>query len=248
MVLQNKWDRKATRARQRKFKAKGKELPEDKQDVRSGKRQTSDNQGSSDQKDEEGVHSEKDSDDDDQNLSDGQEAGKQDDGGDVDESDEPVVASQFSRRKVQSNSWRYEADEEPQFPLSNAVADSSEIPEPEPDYVALSLNRKGELKDTNEAQATLLDHAFLQQSKLGTKYAPETYAKKSNIIKVNKQDFEEVTEKIKKQSYADAFRLRFAQKNPRTSRLPRSPVEDDQVVDDVDAFLGELSLTATHRF
>lgn len=72
---------------------------------------------------------------------------------------------------------------------------------------------------------------------------------KGNIVKVDRKDFVDVTEKIAKRNNADAFRARFeSSKSKAKKRAPRMAADDtgggdgDDDGDDLDAFLGGLEL------
>jgi hypothetical protein len=88
----------------------------------------------------------------------------------------------------------------------------------------------------------MIDEAFLNES-WGQKQKS-----KPKILKVDKKDFIDVTEKIAKQNNASAFRARF-EKNKIKSRAPKVPGGDGGDADggagegdDLDIFLGELNL------
>jgi hypothetical protein len=128
--------------------------------------------------------------------------------------------------------------------LANVSSTDTTAEEPEEDYVALTLSRKGgQIKDTKE-EAILtgaVDEAFLNES-WGQSGALRT---KGKAIKVDKRDFVDVNEKIAKRNNADAFRARF-ERNKAKTRAPQTmnaePSSDGGEEDDLDAFLGELTL------
>lgn len=103
------WDRKATRAHVRKLKVKGKEDDTKKTKVGVGK----DDSGGIVNKQEfpklPGVLDEDESDD----SEEGEEQKEGEEGG---SGDEHGGGGQFSRRKMQSNAWRYEQEEEELVP------------------------------------------------------------------------------------------------------------------------------------
>ena len=121
------------------------------------------------------------------------------------------------------------------------------------DYVALTLAKKGaQWVDPQEEKIRTgaVDEAFLKAS-----WAPartkqpllSELPKKGNIIKVDRKDFVDVTEKIAKRNNAESFRARFeSNKSKAKKRAPRLAADDagggGEEGDDLDAFLGELEL------
>ena len=158
------------------------------------------------------------------------------------EEDEDEPRSTFSKRKVASNAWRYEATETPDLPFSSSSAahPHDPPPEPEPDYVSLTLAHESTALREPETPKLELDYAFLAALK-GKE--PEGEAK-SKVLRVKKAEFVEVEEKIKKKNQAEAFRARFAGREKVGGRKVRVRREEEEGggVDDVDAFLGELEL------
>jgi hypothetical protein len=128
--------------------------------------------------------------------------------------------------------------------LANVLSIDVPQEEPEEDYVALTLSRKGgQMKDPEEEAINTgaVDAEFLNES-WGSKGAPNT---KGKVVKVDKREFIDVTEKIANQNTVDAFRARF-QRNKAKARAPRTMDAGTSgrggEEDDLDAFLGELSL------
>lgn len=111
----------------------------------------------------------------------------------------------------------------------------------------LTRDRKEQMVDAHEAKvhAGLVDEDFLRESSFSSRpLAPV----KGRVIKVDRKEFQDVTEKISKQSNVNAFKARFAQRKQKT-RTPavsdaweKDSAGDSGNIDDVDAFLGELQL------
>ncbi|KAA8895907.1 hypothetical protein FN846DRAFT_911249 [Sphaerosporella brunnea] len=224
MVLHNnKWDRKQNRDRIRKLKAKGKEDP------------TASLKTAKDEKKKRNAERDEATDTESDGLAEAEEAEAEE----GDKGDESKAAAEeedgvFSRRKVTSNAWRYE--EESQLP--------GDVPDEEPveDYVALTLSRKGgQIKDAEEEaiRKAAIDQAFINES-WGRGGEVNT---KGKVVKVDRREFVDVTEKIEKRNNAEAFRARFEKKTkaraPKTMNEVSSGVGEEA---DLDAFLGELSL------
>ncbi|KAL7267628.1 hypothetical protein RUND412_009776 [Rhizina undulata] len=255
MVLhQNKWDRKATRAHVRKLKAKGKEDDTKKPqgqgkrgDWKRGTEEVAKESGeSSDDYDEEREDEPEDANENGASLENKKAVGEENN--EKDEDKEPERSGTFSRRKVQSNSWRYEEEDE-EFPAKGGShEEEDQAPEPEPDYVSMTIERKGQLKDPEEANKEKFDETFLKEknelfvSRRGGGHQTQT-SSKGKVVKVDRREFEDVTQKIAKQSIADAFRQRFAPKKAKSGVVPGGSrlSEDGRNVDDIDTFLGELN-------
>lgn len=187
---------------------------------------------------------------------------------------------QFVKRKIGSNAWRYEEEEElpgegnlkphplsPHFCLflfpspsrmgltrEGCLRTEVEEPPPEPDYVKMTIGRRGELEDPEIAAAPSegVDEGFLNESLLtqGKRHG-EGARGKGRVFKVDRSQFEDVTEKISKQSTADAFRQRFAPRKAKPRRGGagqvgiggvRGEYEETEGAEDVDSFLEELNL------
>lgn len=128
-----------------------------------------------------------------------------------------------------------------------------EEPEPEPDYVTMTKERKGQLKGSEEVPKEDLDEGFLKdlQAQRGggggggrNPYGGGPSGTKGKIVKVDRKQFEDVTTKIAKQSTADAFRQRFA---PRKAKSRGGAgggggTGEIDLDEDVDSFLAELKL------
>ncbi|KAF8538193.1 hypothetical protein BDD12DRAFT_174980 [Trichophaea hybrida] len=236
MVLHNnKWDRKQNRDRVRKLKVKGKEDPANKDKHKVKEKEEDKLQKGSAPAEEGATDSDLDSDAEGSNVDEEAGTGEKKDG--ETENEENSV---FSRRKVASNAWRYE-EEEPEFPFDTT---STPPEEPEEDYVALTLAHKEQLKSTEEedkAREGMIDEAFLNQS------WGQQQKSKPKILKMDRKDFIDVTEKIAKQNNVSAFKARF-EKNKTKSRAPKVSGADGDGKggtgedDDLDAFLGELNL------
>jgi hypothetical protein len=128
--------------------------------------------------------------------------------------------------------------------LANILPIDVSEEEPEEDYVALTLSRKGgQIKDPEEEAINTgaIDKEFLDES-WGPKGVHNT---KGKLVKVDKREFIDVTEKIAKQNTVDAFRARF-QSSKTKARAPRTVSAGTSgrggEEDDLDAFLGELAL------
>lgn len=256
------WDRKATRAHVRKLKVKGKE--DDTKKPRVGGNEKEGNSGVVNKQEFPKLPGGVDEEEDDSEEEKGEEGGKKE--GEEGESgdEEEGGGGQFSRRKMQSNAWRYEQEEEEPIPgegeyleishrLKVIGTDASiepEEPEPEPDYVTMTREREGQLKGSEEAPKGDLDEEFLkdlqaQRSKGGRNaYGIGSSGAKGNVVKVDRKQFEDVTTKIAKQSTADAFRQRFAPRKakPRGGAGGGGATGGIDLDEDVDSFLGELKL------
>ncbi|KAL0631741.1 hypothetical protein Q9L58_009394 [Maublancomyces gigas] len=244
MVLHhNKWDRKATRAHVRKqLGAKVKE-DDTKKQPRTG---TKEEGGAGVEKKKKeyptlssGTGGDNENEDDSEEGEGREEEGE---GGEEDESGSEHGGGggggQFSRRKMQNNAWRYEQEEEELAP-----GEEPEEPEPEPDYVAMTRERKGQLEKPEEALKQDLDEEFLKDlhalgGRRGDARGGGFDGGKGKVVRVDRKQFEDVTTKMAKQSTADAFRQRFA---PRKAKS-RGASEGTGGVEDVDSFLGELKL------
>lgn len=179
------------------------------------------------------------------------EAAKAGEKGEDVEEEEDNIRSQFSRRKLVSNAFRYE-DPPPPPPGSEELGEPEE---PEPDYVALTTSRPSALqaaaeKDAKEKRETF-DYAFLKEMKEAGKgkgkkknmsvlegFGMDDDEKKKNVVRVDKSEFRELEEKIKKRENVEAFRKRFAKRDV-GSKTRRLRVEEEEEGDeDLDAMLG----------
>ncbi|KAF8472443.1 hypothetical protein BDZ91DRAFT_790342 [Kalaharituber pfeilii] len=231
MVLhKNKWDRKATRAYERKLRAKVEaggtnnaagpaKVHGAKKDVVSGPagpQNTTIPEDGLEKKNESGTSPE-DKDDD---------AGGQKSGDDQEQS-----GGKYSRRKIVSNAWRYEEPEEDPY-----LKDETEtVEEPEPDYARMTVG-KAQLKFSDDEDETGdIDRLLVTDKGLPSK---------GKVIQADRRQFQDINEKITKQNAAEAFRQRFAPRKSKASagvnNLGGGSIRDD--VDDIDEFLGGLKL------
>ncbi|KAF8427268.1 hypothetical protein EV426DRAFT_571978 [Tirmania nivea] len=256
MVLhKNKWDRKATRAHERKLRAKaeasgtgaaggGAKADASRKAVGVGSKPTGPAAGAG-KKDEE------------QQVEEGEGGVKvemegeggvrvEEAGGDEQADGEK---GKYSRRKIVDNSWRYEEPEEDPY----LKAQEEEDQEPEPDYARMTIG-KAQLKDSSDEEheqdaddydgRQALDEIFIRDK------PPKGPPVKGKIIQADRRDFKDIGEKVAKQKAADAFRQRFALRpQPKVPPPPGShPVidfgHDDDGIGDIDEFLGELKLEA----
>ncbi|KAI5849499.1 hypothetical protein DFP73DRAFT_296212 [Morchella snyderi] len=240
MVLhKNKWDKKATRAHVRKLKSQGKE---DDTKKSRGEKKEGEQPGTSVLNKQEFPK-----------LPGTEEAelenkDSQDEEADEDEDGE---GGQFSKRKMQNNAWRYEKEEEEPVP-----GEEPEEPESEPDYVTMTVQRKGQFNAPNKIPEEDLDLDFLKDLQLqgqrsrGAEGSEDFGGTKGKVVKVDRKQFEDVTTKIAKNSTVDAFRQRFAPRKTK-SRVGGGGggAWGGAPDDDVDSFLEELKvveITATH--
>jgi len=228
----------------RKLKAKGKVTPEktklglkhdetkqpQPEDHRSG-------EGSIDKEDDESRSGFED-----EGLEDGAAVATTQEPGHEEIKDKDQASSQFSRRKLRSNAWRYEA-EELEFPL---VRDNDEDldEEPEPDYVSLTRERKGQFEDLDgkKVETGIIDQEFLKDRER-IQQGDAAQDSKGKVVKVDRQRFQEITNRISKQANVDAFKARFApRKGTRAPERLYTGEEEDQDAPDLDAFLQDLDL------
>lgn len=180
-----------------------------------------------------------------------------------DDDEDSQNRSKFSRRKLISNAYRYELPSEDDDPSNRDP--HAPPPEPEPDYVALTANRVSALEAEEErrkaaaaAAAANLDAEFLRDldSSLGggqgkkkvktrEQEEREEEERKKHVVKVDKKEFLELQEKIKKRENVEAFRKRF-ESGTGAGKVKRKEggggVGGGAGLDDVDAFLEDLGL------
>ncbi|PWW80433.1 hypothetical protein C7212DRAFT_342125 [Tuber magnatum] len=257
MVLhKNKWDRKATKAHERKLKAAGR--------VVDGAA------GSAKAKEEKGV---KDG---------GPVLGAPPAGGEVrgkEKEGEAVVGCQsgseyneqsgsdegdsaaFRKRTLQNNAWRYEEEEE--IPGTVPVTE-----DPEPDYARLTIGKEvdfshpaSSIAAKNNAPPPIedVDEEFLRESFLASCTFSSTSVPSSSrarrdsdkgggdktrrVVRVPKSQFVDVTERISKQTAAEAFRQRFGARKARSRpelEEEEAEAEGEEEGDDLDSFLEGL--------
>lgn len=265
MVLhKNKWDRKATKAHERKLRAKAEasatgtggvaakatggapKAVASRKAVGVGSKQTDPAVGTEKKK----VEGEEEEDEGGVKVEVEGEGGKGgDDGDDDDEEEEEQEKGKYSRRKIVDNSWRYEEPEEDPYLKAQEKKDQ----QPEPDYARMTIG-KAQLKDSSDEEhepeaddaddKRALDEIFIRDVPTSTRLPT-----KRKIVKVDRRCFQDIDEKVAKQKAADAFRKRFALRPPPKAPPPGSHPEidfggDDEGIRDIDEFLGELKLEA----
>ncbi|CUS11943.1 unnamed protein product [Tuber aestivum] len=245
MVLhKNKWDRKATKAHERKLKAAGKVVDGAKAKGERGVGEGGPVPGAppagsevrGKEKEEAVVGGLSGSEDDEQSGS--------------DEGD----SAAFRKRTLQNNAWRYEEEEE----IPGAVPVTQD---PEPDYARLTVGKEVDLSHPSSTAAKNnapppiedVDEEFLRESfQASCTFASTSVPsgsrarrdgdrdggdKTRKVVRVPRSQFVDVTEKISKQTAAEAFRQRFGTRKAKSR--PELEVEGDDD-DDLDSFLEGL--------
>ncbi|KAK6506950.1 hypothetical protein TWF481_005407 [Arthrobotrys musiformis] len=146
--------------------------------------------------------------------------------------------SRYSRRKkVASNAWRYDEPE----------PEPGEEPEevvPEPDYVGLTRDKFKAIEEREQEREEIID-IWDHDSGVRRGRADMDLAPKGNIVKVNRDDFKDVTEKIAKQATADRFRQRFATRKP-AARSKDETINFNDHEDELDQLIGNMDLKGSH--
>ncbi|KAG0135133.1 hypothetical protein HOY82DRAFT_480128 [Tuber indicum] len=250
MVLhKNKWDRKATKAHERKLKAAGKvvdgaaagPVKATEKGVKDGGPVLGAPLAGSEVRGKE---------------KEGEPAVGSRSGSEADEqsgSDEGDSAA-FRKRTLQNNAWRYEEEEE--VPGAEPV-----IEDPEHDYVRLTIGKEVDFSHPSSSAAAKnnvplpiedIDEEFLRESFQASCTFTSTSVPSSSrarrdkdkdggdrtgrVVRVPKSQFVDVTEKISKQTAAEAFRQRFGTRKAK----PRPELEAEEGEDDLDSFFEEL--------
>jgi len=243
MVLhQNKWDRKATKAHVRKLQGNGKATPEKtkvdyKQNKTRSSQHTAHHSGESTEDESRPEPEEVDV------LAPGNsvEAAAQ-----IPDTRDEDQTRNFTKRKVGSNAWRYES-EEPGFPLAQSAEEEEELElEPEPDYVSLTLQRESQIKDLDRAsvEVGLIDEEFLRDRMCLQRGAGGDFVSKGRVVKGDKQEFQDIANKISKQANVDTFKARFGPRRAKGVTRRGLDLEtdegDNQDAPDLEAFLQDL--------
>ncbi|RPB00099.1 hypothetical protein L873DRAFT_1901585 [Choiromyces venosus 120613-1] len=161
----------------------------------------------------------------------------------------------FRKRTLQNNAWRYE--EEEAIPGAEPV-----IEDPEPDYARLTIGKELNFSHPSSASTAAKNNAPLPIEDIDEEFLRESFQasctfastsvpsgsrvrrdhrdedggdKLRKVVRVPKSQFDDVTEKISKQTTAEAFRKRFATKKAK----PRPELESEEG-DDGDSFFEEL--------
>ncbi|KAF3162289.1 hypothetical protein TWF225_002655 [Orbilia oligospora] len=155
-----------------------------------------------------------------------------------DSAEEGENPSRYSRRKkIASNAWRYEEPE----------PEPGEEPEevvPEPDYVGLTRDKFQAIEEREQEREEIIDiwdhDSGVRRGRVDMDLAP-----KGNIVKVNRDDFKDVTEKIAKQATADRFRQRFATRKT-AARSKDETINFNDHEDELDQLIGNMDLKGKH--
>ncbi|KAF3925659.1 hypothetical protein ABW21_db0208549 [Orbilia brochopaga] len=154
---------------------------------------------------------------------------------DSDGAGEDEGASRYSRRKkIASNAWRYDEPEpEP--------GQEPEEVEPEPDYVSLTRDKIQSIEEKEQTREEIIDIWDHDSGVRRGQSHDLDFGPKGNVVKVHRDEFKDVTEKIAKQATADRFRQRFASRK-RSARATgeNSSVGDDE--DELDALIGNMDI------
>ncbi|KAG0641672.1 hypothetical protein HOY80DRAFT_1008334 [Tuber brumale] len=235
MVLhKNKWDRKATKAHERKLKAAGKVVG----GAAAGSVKATE-KGVRDAGPVLGAP-----------LASSEQSG----------SDEGDSAA-FRKRTLQNNAWRYEEEEEVPGTEPGLTSYHTVIEDPEPDYARLTIGKEVDFPYPSSSAAAKnsaplpiedIDEEFLRESFqasctfASTSVPSSSRARRDNdkdgggrtgrVVRVPKSQFVDVTEKISKQTAAEAFRQRFGTRKAK----PRPELEAEEGEDDLDSFFEEL--------
>ncbi|TGZ85394.1 hypothetical protein EX30DRAFT_392743 [Ascodesmis nigricans] len=295
MVLHNsKWDRKATKDRARKFKSKGKDLPEiaaqkaaQKAAEKALSQQSRSRQAPVDPNAPPLPAESRVAGDVSDDHEDGETSESEDEMGGIylgtspplkkqqldptpaeaqssttapqvvveEEDDADHPHGKFSKRKLISNSYRYE------LPPSDDPHTTTEPPnlDPEPDYVALTTSRVSALekeearrKEQLHQDRARLDAAFLREMDRGGYggKGEREYGfgeeEKAKVVKVDRSEFVELQEKIRRRENVEAFRKRFGGSGGKgAGRGGSKGGGGKEDVEDVDAFLMDLGLEDT---
>ncbi|KAK6534707.1 hypothetical protein TWF281_006010 [Arthrobotrys megalospora] len=155
-----------------------------------------------------------------------------------DDAEEGENPSRYSRRKkIASNAWRYDEPE----------PEPGEEPEevvPEPDYVGLTRDKFQAIEEREQEREEIID-IWDHDSGVRRGRADMDFAPKGNIVKVNRDDFKDVTEKIAKQATADRFRQRFATRKP-AARSKDETINFNDHEDELDQLIGNMDLKGKH--
>ncbi|EPS41223.1 hypothetical protein H072_4887 [Dactylellina haptotyla CBS 200.50] len=149
-------------------------------------------------------------------------------------SEEGKETSRYSRRKkIASNAWRYEEPEpEP--------GEEPEEEEPEPDYVEITRDKFKEIEEKEQEREEIVDiwdpDVSARRGRSDLDFGP-----KGTVVKVNREDFKDVTEKIAKQATADRFRQRFATHKP-SARSKDESISFNDYEDELDALIGNMDI------
>ncbi|KAK6362041.1 hypothetical protein TWF730_005743 [Orbilia blumenaviensis] len=155
-----------------------------------------------------------------------------------DEAGDGENPSRYSRRKkMASNAWRYDEPE----------PEPGEEPEevvPEPDYVGITRDKFQAIEEREQKREEIIDiwdhDSGVRRGRTDMDFAP-----KGNIVKVNRDDFKDVTEKIAKQATADRFRQRFATRKP-AARSKDETINFNDHEDELDQLIGNMDLKGKH--
>ncbi|KAF3925945.1 hypothetical protein ABW20_dc0106281 [Dactylellina cionopaga] len=154
---------------------------------------------------------------------------------DVGEGEDP---SRYSRRKkIASNAWRYDEPEpEP--------GEEPEEVEAEPDYVSITRDKFKSIEEKEEEREEIIDiwdrDVNARRGRSDLDFGP-----KGNVVKINRDEFKDVTEKIAKQATADRFRQRFASRKTST-RSKDENINFNDHEDELDALIGNMDLKGKH--
>ncbi|KAK6349697.1 hypothetical protein TWF696_005976 [Orbilia brochopaga] len=146
--------------------------------------------------------------------------------------------SRYSRRKkIASNAWRYDEPEpEP--------GQEPEEVEPEPDYVSLTRDKIQSIEEKEQTREEIIDIWDRESGVRRGQSHDLDLGPKGNVVKVHRDEFKDVTEKIAKQATADRFRQRFAsrKRSARATGENTSTIVDGDDEDELDALIGNMDI------
>ncbi|EWC45086.1 hypothetical protein DRE_06225 [Drechslerella stenobrocha 248] len=160
-------------------------------------------------------------------------------GSESDAAGEGEGPSRYSRRKkIASNAWRYEEPEpEP--------GQEPEEVEPEPDYVSLTKEKLKSIEEREQNREEIIDIWDNEGgARRGQQYDLDLGPKR-NVVKVNREEFKDVTEKIAKQATADRFRQRFASRK-QSARSKGENIHSQDHEDELDSLIGNMDTKGKH--
>ncbi|KAJ6264801.1 Tryptophan--tRNA ligase [Drechslerella dactyloides] len=152
-----------------------------------------------------------------------------------DGAEEGEGSSRYSRRKkIASNAWRYDEPEpEP--------GQEPEEVEPEPDYVSLTRDKLKSIEEKEQTREEIIDIWDHESGVRRGQSHDVNFGPKGNVVKVHRDEFKDVTEKIAKQATADRFRQRFASRK-RSARATGENINFDDDEDELDALIGNMDV------
>jgi hypothetical protein len=124
--------------------------------------------------------------------------------------------------------------------------------EAEPDYVALTRDKAQVTDICNNSRQVAVDHGFLKHSASGWGLAAKNKngyydfddgGAKRKVVKVDRNEFRDVTENMNRAKEIEAFKARFGGKKPNSSgKKLLVEMKEENSDDDLEKFLDEVHL------